>query len=372
MATSSDDEVHFRFEAPHAVAAAVVLPFLWCLALTLISVLPAAHSAWEILATILWYLIMLGLCIFVLGPQTRFTGFKSVRLLKMLTWAAVALMLGIALLPVNRRGLGKISGTAQAAAVLAYTGRAWQLIREIERARATAEGADLQWGFGRRLYMMCSWAWHDLEQTKAIPKGLEHAHAKRLLRAMVGWLAFGAIVACTLKAYRAWIAPLPGVDWLLRASGGAAFVLAGFELFDLTIRTFHVLANGLDVPSIMGKRLFASDTLEGFWREWNVPVQRALAIGVYKPLVRRARCPAELAKVLCFVASGLAHVWPLAATGAPPWAVGSMCAFFVLQAPLLALEKMLQLRGWPWLYGALVLASPLFVEPLSALELEGR
>ena len=80
MATSSDDEVHFRFEAPHAVVAAVVLPFLWCLALTLISVLPAAHSAWETYATILWYLIMLGLCIFVLGPQTRFTGFKSVRL----------------------------------------------------------------------------------------------------------------------------------------------------------------------------------------------------------------------------------------------------------------------------------------------------
>ena len=119
------------------------------------------------------------------------------------------------------------------------------------------------------------------------------------------------------------------------------------------------------MPSIFGKRLFEADTLAEFWREWNLPVQRLLSNGVYKRALGRGFSQTT-GRVLCFLVSGIGHAWPLLCAGAAGAELLQMTAFFLLQLPLLALESRLRLRCKHYLYGVLVLASPLFVNPMAS------
>lgn len=385
------DALHARFEAPRAIALAIFAVAIVGICITT-AIGPAARSASELVASACWYPTMVCTCVFVLGPPTRLTGVRNTTLLKLLTFAGTAVMLLLPLLPIHRRGLGKIAGAAQAGAAAASTTRLWQLARRIEEARhspADFGGAELSWGFGRRLYMTCAWAWHDLERSRVLPGGTERAHARRLLWECVGWILFAAaalgsqlglapllaasprpvtLLGAPLAAPLA--TPLAALQWLVRTAAGATSVLSGFHVLDLTVRSAHALVNGVDVPSIFGKRLWHATSLEEFWREWNTPVQQLLAHGVYKPLVHGLHVPDALGKVLCFGFSGAMHAWPIAAAGSPPWALCTMCGFFLLQPPLLAVEKSLRLRGKPYLYTLIVVTSSMFVEPLAALDLE--
>ena len=165
-----ETEVNRRFDSPRAFALALSLFFLVAIVLTTI-IVPVAHSVEEVLDTLLWYVTALSLCTFALGPQTRFTGVRNMLLLKLLVLTASVILFLCPLLPIHRRGIGKVSGAAQAAAAVFVVTRAWQLVHAIEAARRG--GSDLSWGFGRRLYKMCAWSWHDLERTRVI-SGASH------------------------------------------------------------------------------------------------------------------------------------------------------------------------------------------------------
>lgn len=365
----SDGLVHARFEAPRAIVLAVAMVCIVGVILTVV-VFPAAQSPAELVSTLIWYPLALGQTVFILGPVTSMSGIRNTHLLKILTIASSAALLLVPLaLPIHGRGMGKISGAAQAGASFMVCRRSWQLVRAIETARASSN--DLGWGFGRRLYMVCAWSWHDLEHTKPIPAGSKLQHLRQLVHSMGSWGSLGVAVAACKFAHTTWITPIgfSSIDFVIGTSASATGVAVGFNLFDLTVRSLHAGVNGLDVPSIFALGLFMhADTLEDFWRGWNIPVQRIIANGVYKPLVR-ARCPAAAAKAVCFIVSGLAHTWPLAAAGAPLWALGRMCSFFALQPLLIAVEKLLRLRGRLYLFSVIICTSALFVEPLSALDL---
>ena len=184
--TASEVEQRFAAHVPLAVV------------LVLLAGGGATFAAWperlsdvEGAAVFLWCACLLFLNIFVLGPVTRFTGVEDARLMRRLvTFCSFGLFLLPLAIPVCRRGQGKAAGAAQGGAALMTVTRAWQLVGLIEKARLT--GTDLEWGLGHRMYFMSAWSWHDLERTRVISTVSQRAAAGRLMRSLVGWVAFAA------------------------------------------------------------------------------------------------------------------------------------------------------------------------------------
>ena len=150
---------------------------------------------------------------------------------------------------------------------------------------------------------------------------------------------------------------------LLVCCFGAGSVVFGFYTFDRAYLFLLSYFNQLSVHSIFGPGLWQSRTIRDFWRQWNLPVQRMLASGIFVPL-RKNGCSPACCGFLVFLASGVGHAWPLLCVGADNWQIMMMLLFFVTQIIPLQVESALQIESRFWVYAVEVLLSPLFVLPL--------
>ncbi|MDY7226856.1 MBOAT family protein [Hyalangium rubrum] len=157
-------------------------------------------------------------------------------------------------------------------------------------------------------------------------------------------------------------APRLAVRWLC----GVVFMYVAVEVTVSAVILVYGLL-GID-PRPLHDDPILSKSIGEFWnRRWNRAVHRFLKQNVFAPVARLGH--AEWGMVLAFLLSAFIHfyfMWP--AVGAF-WA-GMMALFFLLQLPLLWLERVLGVTRWPapvaraWTLTLLVLLSPLFVEPV--------
>lgn len=85
----------------------------------------------------------------------------------------------------------------------------------------------------------------------------------------------------------------------------------GFFWLFMFYSVFHSYLNALGECLRFGDRLFYKDwwncqSLDVYWRHWNLPVHAFIARHIYAPLLR-ANMSAERAQLVCFTVSALAH-----------------------------------------------------------------
>lgn len=170
-------------------------------------------------------------------------------------------------------------------------------------------------------------------------------HLQRTPHAVLGLMAC-AIALNWLPGQAKWRRvesySLPGIAWhygavrLLICSFGAGTVIFGFYTFDRFYLFLLSYFNQLQVQSIFAPGLWQSRTVKEFWRKWNLPVQRMLLNGIFKPLRdlgvspdlsgTSLDCPPplffELLGLVVFLVSGAVHAWPLLCVGARAKQVG--------------------------------------------------
>jgi hypothetical protein len=163
-------------------------------------------------------------------------------------------------------------------------------------------------------------------------------------------------------------------DLPLRWALGALFLYAAAEAAN-SLAKFGLAAFGFHGPTLHDTPI-AARSLREFWGErWNISVSRWLRAHIFLPLARRRR--ARLGLVLAFLASAGLHAWSVGVALGPRMAL-SMGSFFLIQAGLAALEGRMRVDRWPelaarvWTLGAVLLPSPLFVEPLLRVFEAGR
>mmetsp|Transcript_5876 Transcript_5876/g.14983 ORF Transcript_5876/g.14983 Transcript_5876/m.14983 type:complete len:499 (+) Transcript_5876:111-1607(+) len=135
---------------------------------------------------------------------------------------------------------------------------------------------------------------------------------------------------------------LPLLPWIMLRCFLAGFVAC--EALTLIPKQYGLLgyyAIKIKHPPVM-KDPYHATSLTDFWgRRWDVVIQERLKRAIYNPLRRQWKAPKNLCVVLVFCASGLLHVFILAAGGLvqnDKASLVSCMAFFVLQAPLMSLE----------------------------------
>lgn len=155
----------------------------------------------------------------------------------------------------------------------------------------------------------------------------------------------------------------------LRHLAGMAFAYLGIEAM-LRMFEFVYRAAGLG-PPVLHDHPILSRSLAEFWgRRWNRVVGGWLFATCYRPLAIRGR--RVLGVLAAFVASAALHFYFTWAAVGVRWAA-CMALFFLLQAPLLLLERRWNQQGWPdpwrrvWTVSLLLVTSPLFIEPLLAI-----
>lgn len=117
---------------------------------------------------------------------------------------------------------------------------------------------------------------------------------------------------------------------------------------------------GIDVPSIQ-RRPFLAASMHDFWsRRWNRTVSDWLQDRIFRPCARRGH-PA-LAVWLSFAFSALIHVY-IVIVSAGPLDAARMGAFFLLQAPLVLIDRRLTKARRPFAWLGLLATSPLFIHP---------
>lgn len=113
-------------------------------------------------------------------------------------------------------------------------------------------------------------------------------------------------------------------------------------------------------------------SIREFWgQRWNVSISRALRAGVFEPLHASGRFSKSFALMASFVMSGVVHAVQIAAWRAPTEDMVSAALFFVVQAPLIAVERAIGVHQWKsktlrrlWTFGLLWVTSPLLMEPM--------
>ncbi len=177
-------------------------------------------------------------------------------------------------------------------------------------------------------------------------------------------IAFLAVAVITLGG--AWAIGTKTVGalalrWLLAAVFGYAAwgALTATVLFVSHARGVH--------PAPFHVRPILSRSVAEFWnRRWNRIVGAVLERTFYRPLARR-RHP-RFGIVATFVASATLHTYFIAVPLGARWAA-VIGAFFLLQIPLVFVERALRVTRWSsfarrvWTVAALGLASPLHMEP---------
>jgi hypothetical protein len=191
--------------------------------------------------------------------------------------------------------------------------------------------------------------------------------ARMDFRALGRHLAFGLTALAALYAALGLAARLDGhAVQLCRWLGGVVFI---YTIVDSVGALFFVIYRPLGItPPPLHETPILARSVQEFWsRRWNRVVGAWLDTHCFRPLARR-RSP-TLGLVAAFGVSAALHgyfVW--AAIGAAPAVL--ITGFFLLQAPIVVVERTLGVSRWPatvqraWTIGLLLLLSPLFIEPM--------
>ena len=163
----------------------------------------------------------------------------------------------------------------------------------------------------------------------------------------------------TAAALASWAA------WAFRIFAGTAMFYYVVNFVDCLWRC-HLLLLGLEATRGMD-RPTQSQSLGEFWgKRWNKSIQSILFHACYLPLAGRGWPTAGV--VATFVGSAVLHVYPfLLIPSVPPLNALAMAGFFVVQFPLLQIERACGLSGSAWFFAALVATLPLFMQPTLAL-----
>ncbi len=141
---------------------------------------------------------------------------------------------------------------------------------------------------------------------------------------------------------------------LLRWPALLAHFLGGLSVVDSLVR-LGFGAFGFYIPSnFVG--LLESRTLSQVWQRWNRGAAVSLHQAIFEPLGKGA-----LGALACFSFSAVQHCVSLIALGQKDAQLFHCLLFFVLQIPLLAMERALKLRGLLWTFSCLLLL-PLFLD----------
>ena len=188
----------------------------------------------------------------------------------------------------------------------------------------------------------------DLRRLQPVERRLDAA----ALRAALGYFVLAAVGVVLVDR---------GARWL----GGVVLIYAFADGAQACLR-FAMSLFGKRVP-VMHRVPIAATSVRAFWsRHWNLTVSWWLREHVHEPLRRRGWPTFGL--VAAFLVSALVHLWLVFV----PIGLGpgiTMAAFFVVQGILAALEGPLGVTGWPkwsrhaWTLAAVLIPSPLFVEP---------
>jgi D-alanyl-lipoteichoic acid acyltransferase DltB (MBOAT superfamily) len=180
------------------------------------------------------------------------------------------------------------------------------------------------------------------------------------------WLAF--VAYALLAAAGAWLcvsSPVTSRDWLLRWLGGAVFAYALMDGAASFSRAAHALF-GVRLPPIHNHPILARSVSEFWNRRWNIIVHEMLDRHCFRPLARRGWV--RLGMLAAFATSALIHFWIVVPPLGVRWA-GVMAAFFAIQGAIVMLERKLAIArlrpglAHTWTVAALLLSSPLFIEP---------
>jgi hypothetical protein len=210
--------------------------------------------------------------------------------------------------------------------------------------------------------------WHfispfDARRTRRIPPRLD---ARQLLAAV----AYGVVGIGSLYVYPH-LASLPdAARELSRLALGLVTVYCIVDMGAALVRGGHALA-GVDVPPIQQQPVLSRSVAEFWGKRWNHAVSEYLGQIFFMPWARR-RQP-FIGLLLAFGVSAAVHAWLILVPLQDLWPTLAMGAFFVLQAPILALERRLNVARWQplparvWTVLALLGPSPLFVDPMLRL-----
>jgi len=233
---------------------------------------------------------------------------------------------------------------------------AWAFINMIELAR---EQRPRSWRFRAAQVLVL----HDLRRDDYAREN-RAADVRPLL--LLSALAAGAgALVCWYCVCWAQALPAPWLRWLGRYSAGLLLTYVAVEAV-VRLLSFLYRCIGLRPPRLHDHPILSRSIAEFWGRRWNRIVGSWLGAVAFAPLSARGR--PRLGVVLAFVLSALLHLYfTWAALG-----IGlafMMASFFLLQPPLLLLERWLRVRNWrrpwqrAWTLGALIALSPLFVEP---------
>ncbi|SEK81965.1 MBOAT, membrane-bound O-acyltransferase family [Stigmatella aurantiaca] len=231
-------------------------------------------------------------------------------------------------------------------------GGVWFLARVVELTRASRS-------FPAWDRMRHAVAPLDVRKARRAASRLDGAALKRLAVAapLVG-LAWGTLAyGCPLLS--------GGLRLAVRWGAGLVFLYTAVEAAMALVLIAYGL-RGMD-PRPLHEDPLLSRTISEFWsHRWNQTVHRFLKQHVFVPVARRRGVWGGTAAV--FGVSALGHAAFMLPAVGPFWA-GMMGAFFLIQLPLVWLERVLAVGRWPaplahlWTVTWLGASSPLFVEP---------
>jgi len=210
-------------------------------------------------------------------------------------------------------------------------------------------------GFRARLAYLLTWC--GTRQITRRPRSFDARAFRNLIVAT-------ALLAAAIGVVKA--TPASGFWFLLRWLAGGIAILACAEMATACF-PFVTTLLGLTVPPLM-QSPWRSTSLVEFWtKRWNPAASQLFRMCCFAPLARRS---SALALFTAFAGSALGHTL-LVYLGLGRWTISLACgAFFLVQPLLIAAERRMKVKRWPraaawtWTLAALIITSPLFVEPV--------
>jgi Membrane bound O-acyl transferase family len=224
------------------------------------------------------------------------------------------------------------------------------LVRNVDLLR-------LDWPLAKRLAHVASVV--DTRKLTSVPRALD---TKNLLVSLawnaVAWPVYYFVLPLASRVSGAGY-------WVFRWSAALVFIYAvtagAYPLGRALYRGVGFLTPLLHVTPARAK------SVQEFWGErWNRIVSSWLRDTFFHPLARRRH--AALGLLLAFTASALLHAY-LVVVAAPLSSALVMLAFFVSQALVIGMERVLGVKSWPpwaahvWTVAWMVGLSPMFSEP---------
>jgi hypothetical protein len=342
------------FETISSAFTGIVLLYGAGLGLFYLMQLDPNNSFHESCQSLPWTIILGFQMGIVLAPNSPF----SPTVIRLLTYINCVLLCSLPHLPVCKRGLGAATGAAQGAASILVTCRAFQLLHRIEENDPKWLKT---WGRWRRFYQGCGLSWHDLDDT--CTKVAAPGHSTKLFKELIKFVALLIIPCYLISEVMSPPTSIFSKSMMIRCFAMSGALVASFNVFDLAYCLLISLTHGVAVKSIMSDNFWDNRTVQEIWKGWNLPIQRLLGRGVYKPL-RKLGIPRSLASLIVFVVSGVGHIYPCYCAGLSFVQIGFMMLFFVVQVILVTLESVLGFKSRVWCIGIEILLSPLFVMPV--------